>query len=216
MNLVLHRLRISSALFSIAIMSTVMGCSSTKVVQSWANPDISPPKRVMVFGVTKEEGLRRSYEDQLSQALTSEGLSAIPSYEVLQSEGEVDKDKLTEAVRKAGVDAVFITRLVRLAKRLDTVPVPSPVWGPPFGPWGGYYSPYWPTYYYDSYRVVEREFAFIESNLYKSDTSTLLMSIMTRTEDPSESGRKVHEVVRLIVREFRKNGVLQRADTEDK
>jgi hypothetical protein len=170
----------------------------------------------MVFGVTKEEGLRRSYEDQLSQALTSEGLSAIPSYEVLQSEGEVDKDKLTEAVRKAGVDAVFITRLVRLAKRLDTVPVPSPVWGPPFGPWGGYYSPYWPTYYYDSYRVVEREFAFIESNLYKSDTSTLLMSIMTRTEDPSESGRKVHEVVRLIVREFRKNGVLQRADTEDK
>ena len=194
-------------LFFVVVSALLTSCSSTKVVQSWANPELSPPKRVMIFGVTKEEVLRRSYEDQLSQALTSEGLSAIPSYKVLPSEGEVEKDKLTEAVHKAGADAVFITRLVRVAKRLDTVPVPAPVWGPPFGPWGGYY-PYWPNYYYDSYRIVEREFAFIESNLYKADSSTLLMSIMTRTEDPSYSDRKVQEVVRLVVKEFRKNGLL--------
>jgi hypothetical protein len=164
----------------------------------------------MIFGVTKEEGLRRSYEDQLSQALITEGLDAVPSYKVLGNEGEVEKEKLVEAVRKADADAVFITRLVRIDKRLDTVPVPSPVWGPPFGPWGGYYSPYWPTYYYDSYRVVEREFAFVESNLYKSDSSTLLMSIMTRTESPSESAGKIQEFVRSIVKEFRKNGLLQK------
>lgn len=137
----------------------------------------------------------------------SEGLSAMPSYKVLLSEAAVEKDKLTEAVHKGGVDAVFITRLVRLAKRLDAVPVLLPVWGPPVGPPGGYY-PYWPTYPYDSYRVVEREFAFIESNLYKADTNSLLMSIMTRTEDPSYSDRKVQEFVRLIVKESREHGLL--------
>jgi hypothetical protein len=202
-----HLFKLTTVLLFVALSVLSMSCSSTKVVQSWANPELVPPQRVMIFGVTQEEGLRRAYEDRLSQALTSEGFSAMPSYKVLSSEGEVEKDKLTEAVRKAGVDGVFITRLVRIAKRLDTVPVPAPVWGPPFGPWGGYY-PYWPSYYYDSYRVVEREFAFIESNLYKADTSTLLMSIMTRTEDPSYSDRKVEEVVRLIVKEFRKNGLL--------
>lgn len=197
--------------FALVVMAGLLsGCSTTKVVQSWANPDISTPKRVMIFGVTKEEGLRRSYEDELSQALIAEGLDAVPSYRVLGNEGEVEKDKLTEAVRKADADAVFITRLVRIDKRLDTVPVPTPMWGPPFGAWGGYYSPYWPTYYYDSYRVVEREFAFVESNLYKSDTSTLLMSIMTRTESPSDSGGKIQEFVRSIVKEFRKNGLLRK------
>ncbi len=204
-----YRSEYTRAFFFIFVVAFLTSCSSTKVVQSWANPELLPPKRVMIFGVTKEEGLRRSYEDQLSQALTSEGLMAVPSYKVLPSEGEVEKDKLTEAVRKADVDGVFITRLVRVAKRLDTVPVPAPVWGPPFGPWGGYY-PYWPSYYYDSYRVVEREFAFIESNLYKADTSTLLMSIMTRTEDPSYSDRKVQEVVHLIVKEFRNKGLLHK------
>ncbi len=209
MQSLFYRSKYTRVFFFILVVAFLASCSSTKVVQSWANPDLSPPKRVMIFGVTKEEGLRRSYEDQLSQALTAEGLSAMPSYKVLPSEGEVEKEKLTEAVRKADVDGVFITRLVRVAKRLDTVPMPAPVWGPPFGPWGGYY-PYWPSYYYDSYRVVEREFAFIESNLYKADTSTLLMSIMTRTEDPSYSDSKVQEVVRLIVKEFRKKGLLQK------
>ena len=165
----------------------------------------------MVFGVTKEEGLRRFYEDRLSQALTREGLQAVPSYDVLKAEGEVEQRKVAETVSKAGADGVFITRLVRLTKRLDTVPVPGPVWGPPFGPYGGFYSPYWPTYYYDSYRVVEREFAYVESNLYATDSSELLMSILTRTQDPNYSEQQVVELVDLIVKEFRKNGLLAAA-----
>jgi hypothetical protein len=162
----------------------------------------------MVFGVTTEEATRRSYEDTLSRALVSEGISAVPSYDILKSEGEVDKEHVIKAVKQAGADGVFITRLVKLTKRLDSVPNPGPIWGAPFWPYGGFYGPYWPGYYYDSYRVVEREFAFIESNLYKTDTSELLMSIMTRTEDPYYSESKVREVVKLIVDEFRKYGLL--------
>jgi hypothetical protein len=82
------------------------------------------------------------------------------------------------------------------------------MWGPPFGPYSGFYSPYWPTYYYDSYRLIEREFAYVESNLYATDSSELLMSIMTRTQDPNYSERQVQELVDLIVAEFVRNGLL--------
>jgi len=195
-------------LVSLFLLCLLIACSSSRVVQSWANPEFQRPSKIMIFGVTTEEAIRRAYEDSLSQALTKEGLAAVPSYDVLHSEGEADKEHVMDVVKRAGADGVFITRLVRLAKRIDTVPSAGPMWGPPFGRFGGFYAPYWPGYYYDSYRVVEREFAFIESNLYKTDNSQLLMSIMTRTEDPYYSNDKVKEVVELIVKEFRKNGAL--------
>lgn len=115
---------------------------------------------------------------------------------------------MLEAVRKAGVDSVFITRLVRLAKEVDVVPEPTPAWQLGYAPWGAYYNPYWPTYYADSYRLIERELAYIESNLYQAQTSALIMSVLTRTEDPNYGIGQVDELARLIVNEFRKNGLL--------
>jgi hypothetical protein len=123
-------------------------------------------------------------------------------------EGEVQKEKVAEAVRRAGVDSVFITRLVRLAKEVDVVPAPSPMWTSDFGPWPGFYNLYWPNYYADSYRLIEREFAYIESNLYEARTSSLLMSMLTRTIDPNSGIGQVEELVQLIVKEFRENEFL--------
>lgn len=204
-------MRTSRFVLGVVLVALLSACAASRVVQSWVRPEFKKPTKVMVFGVTKEEGVRRFYEDRLSHRLTQEGLKATPSYDILKAEGEVEQKKVDETVRKAGADGVFITRLVRLTKRLDTVPVPGPVWGPPFGSYGGFYSPYWPTYYYDSYRVVEREFAYVESNLYATDTSELLMSVLTRTQDPNYSEQQVVELVDLIVKEFRKNGLLAAA-----
>jgi hypothetical protein len=162
----------------------------------------------MIFGVTAEEGVRRFYEDRLSRVLTQRGLPAQPSYDILRVAGEVEQKKVVDEVRKSGADGVFITRLVRLTKQLDTVAAPGPLWGAPFGAHPGFYSPYWPTYYYDSYRIIEREFAYVESNLYATDSSELLMSIMTRTQNPNYSEQQVDELIDLIVREFSRNGLL--------
>lgn len=196
------------ALSAVAILLWVTGCATTSVVQSWINPQTPKPKSVMVFGVTTQEALRRNYEDTLTRLLTAEGLRAQTSYQLFQTEGEVHKDKVLEVVREAGVDSVFITRLVRLAKEIDVVPEPTPGWQLGYAPWGAYYNPYWPTYYADSYRVIERELAYIESNLYEAKTSGLIMSILTRTEDPNYRIGQVEELAQRIVNEFRKNGLL--------
>jgi hypothetical protein len=162
----------------------------------------------MVFGVTREESIRRTYEDTLSAALTAQGLPAKPSYNITKAQGEVAPEEAVTAVRKAGVDSVLITRLVRLAKEVELVPDISP--GPAFGYWGmdPFYSPLWPSYYYNSYRLIEHEAAYIESNLYKADSSALLLSILTRTEDPTYSTRQIQGLVKVITDQFRRAGFL--------
>lgn len=162
----------------------------------------------MVFGVTKEETVRRTYEDAISSALSAQGLPTTPSYNVIKVHGEVKPEEAAEAVRRAGADAVLITRLVRLTKDIQIAPDISP--GPPFGYGAGdpFYSPFWPSYYYNSYRLIERELAYVESNLYKADSSALLMSVLTGTEDPNYSPRQIQELTGLIVEEFRKADLL--------
>ena len=187
----------------------IVACSTTSMVQSWKNPRAIRPTSVMVFGVTQKESVRRTYEDSVSSILSTEGLPTTPSYDVIEAPGEVTPKEAMEAVRKAGVDAVLITRLVRLSKEVEVAPDISAA--PPFGygPIGGpYYSPLWPSYYYSSYRLIEHEAAYIESNLYKADSSALLISVLTRTEDPNYSTRQTHEIARVISDEFRRAGFI--------
>ena len=196
------------AIATLCLVVGIAACATTYVMQSWVNHEAQKPKSVMIFGVTREESLRRNYEDTLARLLTTEGLRAETSYGLLKTEGEVPKEKVLDAVRKAGVESVFITRLVRLTKQVDAIPAPGPAWqaGPP--PLGAYYSSYWPAYYADSYQLIEREFAYVESNLYQAQTSTLIMSVLTRTEDPNYGIGQVNELAKLIVNEFRRNGLV--------
>ena len=75
----------------------------------------------------------------MSSILSTEGLPTTPSYDVIEAPGEVTPKEAMEAVRKAGVDAVLITRLVRLSKEVEVAPDISAA--PPFGygPIGGPY-----------------------------------------------------------------------------
>jgi hypothetical protein len=200
--------KLQRSICAVVLPLSVAACAASSVIQSWVNPETLKPASVMIFGVTKQEALRRNYEDTLARLLNAEGLRTQTSYQLFDTEGEVQKDKVLEAARKAGVDSVFITRLVRLAKEVDVVPQPSPAWQLGYAPWGAYYGPYWPTYYADSYRIIERELAYIESNLYQAQTSALIMSVLTRTEEPNYGSRQTEELARLIVNEFRKKGLL--------
>jgi hypothetical protein len=139
----------------------------------------------------------------------TDGLPTTPSYDVINIPGEVTAKVAMAAVLREGADAVLITRLVRLSKEVEVAPDISAA--PPFGygPIGGpYCSHLWPSYYYTSYRLIEHEAAYIESNLYKADSSTLLISVLTRTESPNYSTRQTQEIARVVSDEFRRAGFI--------
>ena len=62
-------MKLSSRLFrtlAAATAFTLAACASTDLVNQWSNPAYTSPsfKKVMVIGVTKQSGLRRTFEDE--------------------------------------------------------------------------------------------------------------------------------------------------------
>jgi hypothetical protein len=94
-------------------------CSSTQLVSQWSNPAYTGPsfKKVMVIGVTRQASIRRSFEDTFVAQLKAAGVNAAPSYPYIPQDGPVAEAVLKQAIREAAVDAVIITRLVRVQQQ---------------------------------------------------------------------------------------------------
>jgi hypothetical protein len=90
-------------LIALAFVLVAAGCSSTKVVSRWENPQYVPAhfNRILVIGVSREASVRRAFEDAFVARLKAEGVHAIPSYVVIPEEGQVDESRLQQATRQA-------------------------------------------------------------------------------------------------------------------
>jgi hypothetical protein len=141
---------------------TLAGCASTSLTSQWSSPGFSGPplKKLMVAGVSKQSGPRRTFEDEFVAALKKPGVEAVQSYTVIPADGQADQAVLEKAVRDVGADGVLITRLVKTQR--ETRVEPGRIYGPGYGrgfygwygsAWGGVYEP--PRVY--QYDVVTAE-----------------------------------------------------------
>jgi hypothetical protein len=100
------------AAFAILAIILVAGCATNKLLSSQANPEFvgKPPKRVMVHVVAYDQTLRRVFEDRMVTLLEGRGIQGVTAYSIFPGQAEIKEDKLREAIAKAGVDSVMITR----------------------------------------------------------------------------------------------------------
>jgi hypothetical protein len=97
--------------FALAATLLLAACATHKL----AYHDVEPGgtgrqiRSVMVVAVTYDKVLRRVYEDAMSAKLATRGLRGAVTYDLLPG-SRVEEAVLREAVAKAGVDAVLITR----------------------------------------------------------------------------------------------------------
>ena len=72
------------------------GCASTELVNQWSNPAYTSPsfKRIMVIAVTKQASIRRNFEDEFVAQLKAAGVDAVPSYQYIPDEGQVEEPLL--------------------------------------------------------------------------------------------------------------------------
>ena len=159
----------------VALALAVAGCSSARIVHQWSNPDYASPPRFhkfMVLGISKQPGIRRSFEDEFVARLKRAGADAVPGYRFITEDGPVEEQRLREAVGQAGADATLVTRLVRVEQKTQV----SAGYYPPalgFGfyrgyanAWYGYYEPM--VYTYEVY--------ISETSLYDTAKNQLIWS----------------------------------------
>src|SRR5262245_48999438 len=121
------RIRRDQMLMRLCLIAAAVGiasCASTQLVNQWSNPAYTSAafKNVLVIAVTKQSGIRRTFEDEFTAQLKAAGVKATPSYLYIPQDGPVGEAVLKQALKEAAADAVIITRLIRVQQQTEIAP----------------------------------------------------------------------------------------------
>ena len=188
---------------------------SSKLLMSWKNPSYSAEKkfhRVLALGLSSKTEVRADFEDALAAELTSEGYEAIPGNTILlRPPGtQLDLAYLKEQLRANHIEAVVVSRLIKVDKTVTYVPgSPYFVPYPYYTSFYGYYGTLYPVVYSPGYLQKEKKVR-VETNLYVTSVpdGELVWTGTTDTFNPSNVHKAIKGLVKLVVTEMQKEGVL--------
>ncbi|MEO9513085.1 MAG: hypothetical protein ABJN84_01895 [Flavobacteriaceae bacterium] len=106
-------------------MLLLLGCSSTRLVSTWKNPDIVlfDAYKVLVVGMSQDENVQLLFETRLKEALSTKGVEAMRSvdlFDVAFTTSEKSEEELTEVEQQLldkGFDAILFTKVVGTENR---------------------------------------------------------------------------------------------------
>lgn len=191
------------AFLALLALSVLSGCASTRVVNQWEMSDPGPAfRKLLVVGMTDNQSVRRTFEDEFVKALQARGVQAIPSYTLIPEAGRVPEARLDAAVKQAGAEGVITARVVQVNQQVDVVPSGPPMyWGPPWGFYGWYGSAWGPVYAYPP-QVVTRDVVYAEVRLYRAASDALVWAATTQTFAPGDPRRESAAFAAIILRQL--------------
>lgn len=211
------RSRVAKTVLSIAL-ATLLGVSafsaSSKMLMSWRSPEATVRKfhRVLALGLSNKTEVRADFEDALAAQLTETGLEAIPGNAILlrPESTQMDLKYLKEQVRANKIDAVVVSRLIKVENNVTYIPggtyvVPYPYYNTFYGYYGSVYGVvYTPDYLREEKKVR------IETNLYSTSSpdGELIWTGITDTVNPSNLHKAIKGLVKLVLKQMQSEGVL--------
>jgi len=203
--------------FSLVTLLTipVASAKSSKVVMSWKNPAFVRSgkfRRVLALGLSDKTAVRADFEDALAAQLTEAGLESIPGNTILlRPEGtKVDINYVRTQIRENKVDAVVVSRLVKIDHTVTYVPgEPAFTPFPYYNTFYGYYGAVYPVVYTPDYLKEEKKVR-IETNLYavESGQGELVWTGVTDTFNPSNVKKEIGRLVKLVLKQMQTDGAL--------
>jgi hypothetical protein len=189
----------------LALLVTLNGCTSTKLVSSWRNPETTVEmkklNKVLVIALLKDENMRRNAEEQLVKH-HPEFLA--PSYNIISSEMLKNQELVSETVASGGYDGMIIMRLVDREESTTYVPGNYPTY---YGGWYQYYRYSAPYYYNPGYYQTSKYYS-VETNIYSVNPDKLVWSGITSTLDPDNVKNAIDEIDDVIYAKMKKEGFL--------
>lgn len=206
------RHRISPLVFIISLISLLLaGCSSTKLVTSWSDPNFTgqPIQKVLIVGVNKDEVNRRSYEIHFAERLEKEGITGVPAHQVISDSSKYTEEKIRVAVKEVGADAAIISQLVSVEEKERYVP-PTYEYEPVFGYGHGFYGYYGMSHryvstpgYYTTDTIVK-----LEAIVFSTQTEDMIWAGATRSFNPGSAAKVIKENTDLIIQDMKESGLL--------
>jgi hypothetical protein len=193
----------------VAMALLVAGCATTRVDVLWSNPDFAARKvegKILVVGLTRDQAMRRVYEDELVAQFGQRGIAAMRSYEVIQGVFGADGTKtILDAARREGAVAVLSSAVVG-HEHVTRVIVDEPPaqW---YGMYEGWYRYYWPHLYRRAeVQVTERYLA--GTTLIDVASGKIRWSARTHTDAGGNVERDIKDFASVVIETLGKNGML--------
>jgi hypothetical protein len=192
----------------------VANARGAKLLVSWTNPAYSgqKPHRVLVLGMSARPGIRADFEDDLSAAIASDQLEAVPGNTIFfrTPSGELDPAYLRGQIHDFKIDAVIVSRLVKVDKTITEVPGHS--YAVPYGYYRSFYG-YYGTVYQQVYSpgyLREDTTVRVETNFYsaRSADGDLIWTGTSDSFNPKSAQKVIDGLVKLIVKELKKQDLL--------
>jgi len=194
-------------------VATLAHGKSTKLIVSWKNPEYSGARfhRILVLGMSAKPGVRADFEDALSALITQAGIEAVPGNTILlRPEGtKLDLNYLKTQVSTFKIDAVIVSRLVKVDKTITYVPGTPYMPYPYYGSFYGYYGALYPVVYSPDY-LREDTTVRVETNLYAvtSGEGQLVWTGTSDTFNPKSADKAISGLSKLIMKELQKAAIL--------
>jgi hypothetical protein len=199
----------------VLLAATLLFGKSSKLIMSWKNPEYSSTKkfhRVLALGLGNKTELRADFEDALAAELSSKGYEAVPGNTILLRPpgAQLDLNTLKEQIRANDIEAVVVSRLIKVDNTVTYVPgTPYTVAFPYYNTFYGYYGTLYPVVYSPGYLQQEKKVR-IETNLYVTSTpdGQLVWTGITDTFNPSNVHKAIGGLVKLVVTKMQEEEAL--------
>src|SRR5215468_4831082 len=112
--------------FLLVILAAVSG-KSVKMITSWFNPKYEGQTfhKILVIGVAQDLEVRADFEDDMAAKISRPGIETIPGNQILlrpDPKAKPDLDYLRTQIRVNHIDAVIVSRLLKVDKKVTYIP----------------------------------------------------------------------------------------------
>jgi hypothetical protein len=185
------------------------GCgATTKLDGMWQDPEVQPGtfKKVLVLGLSRNEGTRRTFEAKMVEQLEKRNILAISSSDYMPIDVKLTEENFPTYFGDTGVDCLLVSRLVAEDKAQIYTPgssyaVPSPY----YDSFHGYYDTWWGVSSAPGY-MTANDVVRIETNLY-SKGKKLVWTGISETFDYSGVPDAIESISKVVVPKLVQDGL---------
>src|SRR6201981_1310304 len=213
---VLRGLFARSTIFTILLLVlTAASGKSLKIVMSWLNPKYEGQTfhKILVIGVAQNLEVRADFEDGMAAQIARPGIEAIPGNHILlrpDPNVKLDLDYLRGQIRDNHIDAVVVSRLLKVDKKVTSIPSSTYI-----APYPYYYSFYgylgavYPVVYDPGY-TREDTTVSVETNVYATTKpdGDLVWTGVSNSFNPKSAKKVADGLVKEVPKQMEKDGLL--------
>jgi hypothetical protein len=208
------------SIFLLLLALTSASGRSIKMVTSWFNPHYEGQgfHKVLVIGVTQDLQVRADFEDAMAAQIARPGMQTIPGNQILlrpDPKAKPDLNYLREQIRHYQIDAVIVSRLLKVDRKVTTVPsstyvVPFPY----YYSFYGYLDAVYPVVYDPGY-TREDTTVIVETNFYATSKpdGDLVWTGVSDSFDPKSAKTVADGLVKEVPKRMEKDGLLSKKST---